>query len=419
VTVIDTPLDPIRHSVKGPKRPLAGVRILDFGQVILLPFATRWLAWLGAEVILIESRKRVFQRVTPPFADNRPGPNTGARFNTMNNNKLSCTLNLKAPEAIELVKKLIARSVAVTENFSTGTMEGLGLGYDTLRDIKPDLIYLSASAFGRNGAWSEYIGYHSSVNAFSGLAQITGYENGHPRLLGAVLPDTIGGIYITFALLLALFHHRRTGKGGYIDFSMLEGMLTLMPQPIIDYTLNQKEWGRIGNRDCVNVPHGIYRCRGDDRWVAISVSSQSEWQRFCKAAGHEEWRDDERFVEEISRHDNAAALDKLIESWTMTQTPEAVASQLQSIGIAAGPVLSVAQLLSDNHLKERNFVVDIDHPEAGKRKTVGLPWKIGGIPDTDYRASPTLGDGNDYVLKDLLGLSSREIEDLTRKGVIE
>jgi benzylsuccinate CoA-transferase BbsF subunit len=419
VSLLETVPDTRSNSIRSCKRPLTGIRIVDFGQVILLPFATRWLAWLGAEVILIESRKRAFQRVTPPFANNCPGPNTGARFNTLNNNKLGCTLNLKAPKAIELVKRLIAKSDVVTENFSTGTMENLGLGYDTLKKVKPGLIYLSASAFGRNGAWSDYIGYHSSVNAFSGLAQLTGYENGHPRLLGAVLPDTIGGIYITFALLLALYHYRRTGEGGYIDFSMLEGMLTLMPQPIIDYTLNNKEWGRIGNHDAVNVPHGIYRCKGDDQWVAISVSCQSEWQRFCQVTGRSEWSEDTRFTDEMSRQDHVHELDKLIETWTTMQQAEEAANKLQAAGVAAGSVLSVAQLLSNEHLKERNFIVDIDHPEAGNRKTVGLPWKIGAIADTDYRHSPLLGDSNEYVFKELLGLSNDEVEDLSRRGVIE
>ena len=419
MTIVEPLSDTSPRSTESCTRPLAGIRIVDFGQVILLPFATRWLAWLGAEVILIESRKRAFQRVTPPFAHNRPGPNTGARFNTMNNNKFGCTLNLKAPEAIALAKRLIAKSNVVTENFSTGTMENLGLGYETLKQINPSLIYLSASAFGRTGAWSDYIGYHSSVNAFSGFAQITGYEGGNPRLLGAVLPDTIGGIYITYALMLSLYHYRRTGEGAYIDFSMLEGMLSLMPQAVIDFTLNQKERQRVGNKDTVNSPHGIYRCKGDDQWIAISVSSQAEWQHFCAAAGHSEWMQDPRFVNEILRHRHGADLDLAIESWSVTQDAESLARQLQKASIAAGPVLSIAQLLSDKHLNERGFVVDIDHPEAGKRKTVGLPWHIGTMPKPDYRHSPLLGENNNYVFKELLGLSNEEVEDLTKRGVID
>ena len=255
-------------------QPLKGVRILDFGQVILLPFATRWLAWMGAEIILVESKSRPVQRLTPPFAFGRRGLNTGARFNTLNFNKTGCTLNLKSPKALGLIRKLVAQSDAVVENFSTGTMEKLGLGYEELRKANPSLVYLSASAFGRTGEWRDYIGFHSAVNAFSGLADITGYEGGPPRLLGAVLPDTIGGIYITLALLLALYDRRRTGQSAYVDFSMLEGMLSVMPEPIIDFTLNQREPTRVGNRHASKAPHGIYRCKGEDQWVAISVSSQ-------------------------------------------------------------------------------------------------------------------------------------------------
>ena len=419
MTIVDTIGRARDTAADNRKRPLSGIRVIDFGQVILLPFATRWLAWLGAEVILIESKKRAFQRVTPPFAHDRPSVNTGARFNTLNNNKIGCTLNLKSPDAVELVKKLIAKSDVVTENFSTGTMEKLGLDYNTLKAVNPSLIYLSASAFGRTGAWRDYIGYHSSVNAFSGFAQITGYADGEPRLLGAVLPDTIGGIYITFALLLSLYHRKRTGEGTYVDFSMLEGMLTLMPQPVIDYTLNQREWCRVGNRDAVKVPHGIYRCHGSDQWVAISVQSQQEWQRFCGVIEHSEWASDPRFVDEMSRHRHAAELDRMIDSWSIQRDAQDLAMKLQEVGIAAGAVLSVAQLLADKQLIERGFVIDIEHPEAGSRKTVGLPWKVGHTPDADYRRSPLLGEGNDYVFKELLGLSDQTIEDLKQKNAIE
>jgi crotonobetainyl-CoA:carnitine CoA-transferase CaiB-like acyl-CoA transferase len=298
-------------------------------------------------------------------------------------------------------------------------MDKLGLGYEELSKLNPSLIYLSASAFGRTGAWSDYIGYHSSVNAFSGFAQITGYENGPPRLLGAVLPDTIGGMYITYALLLSLLSRQRTGNGAFVDFSMLEGMLSLMPQPIIDFTLNQKEWGRAGNRDAVKTPHGIYRCIGDDRWVAISVGSQAEWQRFCSAVAHQEWTTDSRFLDEVNRHRYTAVLDSLIEGWSMTQDAQAAAKRLQDVGVAAGPVLGVRELLDDEQLKARGFVVEVDHPEAGPRKTVGLPWKIGGVPEPDYRRSPLIGESNDYVFKDLLGLTDDEVEDLKKKDVIE
>jgi crotonobetainyl-CoA:carnitine CoA-transferase CaiB-like acyl-CoA transferase len=419
--VTDTECIELKNEVRldTSKGPLAGVRVVDFGQVILAPFATRWLAWLGAEVILIESKKRAFQRVTPPFAYGRAGVNTGARFNTMNNNKISCTLNLKSPEAIALAKRLVEKADIVVENFSTGTMEKLGLGYASLREVNPGVVYLSGSAFGRTGAWRDYIGYHSSVNAFCGLAQVTGYAGGPPRLMGAVLPDTIGGMYITYAIMLALFHRRRTGEGSYIDFSMLEGMLSLMPQPVIDYTLNGHEWGRSGNRDAISTPHGIYRCQGDDRWISISVSSQAEWNRFCSFVGCPEWTNDPRFADELSRHRHADELDRLIEAWSITQDAGEASRQLQAAGIKAGEALSVQQLLEDEHLVARGFVVDIDHPESGRRKTVGLPWRIGGLSEPAYGPAPCLGQGNNYVFREVLGLSDQAIQELVKKDVIE
>ncbi len=401
------------------RRPLAGVRILDFGQIILLPFATRWLAWMGAEIILVESRARPVQRVTPPFAFGRSGLNTGARFNSLNYNKASCTLNLKSAEAVALIKGLVTRCDAVVENFSAGAIDRLGLGYEVLSKEKPGLVYLSASAFGRTGEWRDYIGFHSAVNAFSGLAQITGYEGGPPRMLGAVLPDTIGGMYITYALMLALYDQRRTGQGCFVDFSMLEGLLSVMPQPIMDYTLNGREWNRGGNRDAAKAPHGIYRCQPDDQWVAISVSSQAEWVALCEVTGRRDWPADLRFIDEPSRLAHRVELDAAVETWTVHQTAVNATRLLQAAGIAAGPASNVGEVLNDPHLLARKFVVEVDHPEAGIRKNVGLPWKIGEVPDTEYRHAPLIGEHNRYVFGQILGLSDDEIRALTDKGVIE
>jgi crotonobetainyl-CoA:carnitine CoA-transferase CaiB-like acyl-CoA transferase len=398
---------------------LKGVRILDLGQVILLPFATRWLAWMGAEVILVESGTRPVQRVTPPFAYGRRGLNTGARFNTLNFNKTGCTLNLKSTKGRDLVRRLVARSDAVVENFSSGTMQRLGLGYEELRRVNPSLVYLSASAFGQTGEWRDLSGFHSAVNAFSGLADITGYEGGPPRLLGAVLPDTIGGMYIALALLVALYNRRRTGEGCYVDFSMLEGLLSVMPQPIIDYTLNGREPRRAGNRDAAKAPHGIYRCNGDDRWVAISVTSQDEWAALCNQAGRRDWLADPRFADELTRAAHGRELDEVLEAWTRQHAANEVTRLLQQAGIAAGPALDVAELLADPHLRARDFVVEVDHPEAGPRMTVGLPWKLGNVADRKYTHAPLLGEHNRYVFGELLGLSDDEIQDLINEKVIE
>jgi benzylsuccinate CoA-transferase BbsF subunit len=359
------------------------------------------------------------QRVTPPFAYGRRGPNTGARFNTMNHDKLGCTLNLKSPRAIALVQRLADMSDVVVENFSPGTMDKLGLGHEALRERNPRLIYLSASAFGHTGPWSAYGGFHSTVNAMSGFAQITGYPAGPPRLLGAVLPDTIGGIYITLALLVAVMHQKRTGAGCRIDYSMLEGLLTIMPQAIIDQTLNGRECGRVGNADDARAPHGIYRCLGDDEWVAISIASQGQWQVLCEVAGRPDWLAHPDFVDEYARQRHRAALDRKVEAWTMKHRAGEISRRLQAAGIAAGPASTVADLLSDPHLRERGFVVDVDHPEAGRRTTMGLPWRIGGLPTHDVRHAPLLGEHNSYVFKDVLGLSDAEIDELTACGAIE
>lgn len=399
--------------------PLEGIRIVDLGQVVAVPFATQWLAIMGAEVILIESRRRTSgTRENPPFAGGEPDLNTSSRFNLISCNKLSCTLDLTTSQGIELVKELAKVSDVMVDNFSTGTMEKLGLGYPVLKELKPDIIVLSVGAFGRAGPLKNYVGFHSAVNLFSGVADTTGYIGGHPRLLGAILPDPLSGAYSALAILEALHHRSKTGEGQYIDMSMAEVMTSLIPEAIADYTMNGREPEKIGNRDRCKSPHGVYRCLGEDKWLAISVSNEDEWQALCHATNHSEWLLDPRFSDEAKRRENQNELDKLIGEWTRTRTPYEAMEILQKAGVPAGPSLNAQELLEDPHLKERGFVVSADHPRAGRKPMCGLPWKISSLREIEYKHAPLMGQHNNYVLYNLLGITEKNVERLVEEEVV-
>lgn len=398
--------------------PLEGIRVIDFGQAVATPFATQWMALMGAEVIFVESHNRLFNRSWPAFADDVPGLNRSGLFNLLHMNKLSCTLNLRTDEGREIVRSLVGISDIVAENYSTGTMEKLGLGYRDLVRLRPDIIVLSVSALGRSGPMKDFVGFHSAVLMFSGLAAITGYPNGHPRIMGSVFPDPISGMYGVFAALGALYRRSRTGQGEYVEVAMTEAMMTLMPEAIIEHTLNGREPQRVGNGHRFKAPHGVYRCRGEDAWIAISIDSDDQWNALCDVAGHREWGHDPRFASSPARWRHRDELDSLLQGWTRDHAPRDLMRLLQSREVPAGPSLNTADLLTDPHLRERGFIVEVDHPEVGARPTATVPWKITDVPPVEHRHAPLMGQHNHYVLCELLGLPAKRVELLTKDGII-
>jgi crotonobetainyl-CoA:carnitine CoA-transferase CaiB-like acyl-CoA transferase len=246
---------------------------------------------------------------------------------------------------------------------------------------------------------------------------VTGYPGGHPRILGGCLPDPFGGVASVFAVLAALHCRRRTGQGQYIDLAMYEVMLSAIPEAVIAYTMCGLEPVRAGNRDQVKVPHGIYRCRDADTWVALSVEDDAMWWRFCEAIGHREWTVDPRFADVLARRANEDALDEGIEGWTRGHRSGEVTAMLQRAGIPAGPVLRADQLLVDPHLIERGTVVENDHPIGGRHRQMGLPWCMDTV-GVEYCRAPLLGEHTHEVLTKLLGVSDAEYARLETEGVL-
>ena len=398
--------------------PLEGVRVLDLGQFIAMPFCTLWLAWLGAEVILVESRRHLVSRAGPPFvAGHERDPDASGYANLLYGSKKSCTVDMMTAPGRDIVRRLAGRCDVMIDNFSTGVLEKLGLSYDVISAANPSIVAVSCGAFGRSGPMKDARGLHSAVNLFSGVADVTGYPDGAPRILGSVLPDPLSGTYAMFAIMAALHHRRRTGEGQFIDLAMYEAMLTLVPEAVIDLTLNGVEPKRGGNRDRLKAPHGIYRCREVDSWLALSVESDDAWQALCRVAGRTEWRADARFVDAPARVANVAALDAEIERWTRQMDVRELTAALQAAGIAAGPVLRPDELLDDPQLQARGAVVTTDHPIAGTRRQLGLPWRMDSL-GVEYRRAPLLGEHTHEILTKLLGVSDAEYAQLEADNVL-
>ncbi|MAQ55176.1 MAG: hypothetical protein CL719_10020 [Chloroflexi bacterium] len=401
-----------------PPLPLEGIRIADFGQIIAVPYTAQMLAWMGAEVILIETEDRLTTRVWPPFAEAEPGVNRSGGFNLVNSSKMSCTLNLRDPEGVALAKQIIAVSDVLVENYSSGTMERMGLGYEAVQAIRPDVVYLSLGAFGRTGPMKDLVGFHSVINLFSGLASVTGHKGSHPRIMGGLFPDAFSGCYCVLALLEALYHRANTGEGQYIEVAMTEVLATILPEAVMEYTLDGTEPERVGNRHQEKAPHNVFRCLGDENWVAISVEDDAQFRALAQVAGIPKLAEDPRFSTTEARLSHQDELEPLIEQWTLGCQVEDVVEKLQAAGVPAGPVLDSAQVLADPHMVQRGYVQSPDHPIVGPRPMGAFSWTVDGGQPAIPRSAPLFGEHNKKVIQELLQVPGEEFERLMQNGVI-
>ena len=384
--------------------PLAGVRVVDFSTAWAASVCGAMLADMGAEVIKIENPTRPdLWRRSPPYAEGQAGLNRSGVFAVFNRGKKSCALDLKQPEGVAAAKRLIRISDVVLENFSPKVMDRLGLGYDVLKEVKPDLIMVSLSAYGATGPDRDSIAYGSCLEPYAGLSFFIGYPGSPPRECGTYISDHTSGTLAALAALSALHCRDLTGEGQHIDISEVETLLACMPEAIMEFTMN----GRIplpdGNRDHVMAPHGCYRCRGEDKWVAIAVGNDSQWQDLCLVMDKPELIADERFGDAFCRLKNQDELDRIITEWTIGQAPVDVMIQFQKVNIASAPVYNAEERFKDPHLRERGFFVEIDHPEAGKREIPGVFARLSETPGAIRGPDPLLGQHTDWVLTELLG----------------
>ena len=399
--------------------PLDGIRVVDFCWAWAGPYGTLQLAHLGADVIRIESAKRLCpSRLIPPWPDNEPGVNRAGYFNQYNQGKRSLTLDLKAPEAIDIAKTLVSKSDIVMNNFASGVMEKLGVGYDVLRRIKPDIIMVSLPGYGTSGPEKDFVSYGPPQVAQSGLSALTGYVGGPPMMAGFSYGDPNGGVHATFAVMAALLHREKTGQGQYIDLSQWEAAIMLLPEALMDYSMNGTQPERMGNRDPHMAPHGVFRSKGDDRWVSLSVRDEAEWQRLCEVMGQPELSSDARFASLAARKEHEAALEEIVTAWTQGRTADEATQALQNAGIPAYPTLDAIDMVNNPHVGTRDYFVELEHPEVGTRRHMGIPWTMSRTPCEIRRPAPCLGQDTETVLTDVVGLSQDEIAALREKDIL-
>jgi crotonobetainyl-CoA:carnitine CoA-transferase CaiB-like acyl-CoA transferase len=375
---------------------LHNIRVLDFTWVLAGPYATRLLADFGAEVI----------KVQPLLSTEADDAFSRGYDATWNRNKLGVTLNLNTLEGLELAKRLVTVCDVVAESFAPRVMANWGLDYENLKKIKPSIIMMSLSLMGQTGAFRDYTGFAPAAHAFSGMTYLTSFPGGPPIGPGFSYADHVAGLCASLAVLAALEERRKTGSGQYIDISEVAAVknLHIGGSP-----------GPPGNRSASASPHGVYPCKGKDRWCAIAVSTDTEWQGFKKALGDPPWAGVKKFASLSGRIKNAPELDDLVSRWTGRHTAAEVMARLRSNDVAAGIVQDVADLAADPQLRSRGFFVD--QPEVGKLVDAA-PIRLSESPADYHRPAPFPGCDNDYVYGELLGLRKKEMAELVKKGVI-
>lgn len=407
-------------AVSADRLPLAGVRVLDLSWVLAGPLSTQMLAHLGAEVIKVESdRIQDIARTNPPFANGRQDPEMSGFYASLAAGKRTFTIDLSTPRGLTVAKELVRASDVVVENFSPGTLDRLGLGYDELKRIRPDVILVSISGAGQTGPLSAYRYFGLQVFAMSGLSLLSSPPGMPPAIIRAGGADPMGAIYATLAALVALQHRKTTGRGQNIDISMLEVTLAHLADAVLEVTMNGHDPLSLGNADDAAAPADCYRCEGEDAWVAIAVHDDIEWASLCRALGDTTLESDPRFRDTDGRRRNQEDLRRRITTWTSQRTPTAAMTALQECGVPAGASFDARAALADRHIVARGFMERVDHHLAGQRLVAGVPWKITGVgePATPRRV-PRRNEAWRYVLEDLLRLPPNEVADLIASRVV-
>ncbi|NQW22617.1 MAG: CoA transferase [SAR202 cluster bacterium] len=407
-----------------PSAPLKNIRVLDLSRVFAMPFAGANLADLGAEVIKIDTCQAQFmdttRTITGPFPDNQPGElwwEQGGTFQNLNRGKRSLTLDLRSDEAKAILKDLVRVSDVVLENFTPRVMARFGLDFKSLRAEKPDLIMVSNTGYGHSGPWSNFGAMASALEPTHGTGAFMGYMEAGPdgRLTEGQVPNKMGNSYSDFlaswtalgALMAALLRRARTGEGQWIDLAMYQTGTSVIGTGLLDFTFNGRRTLRIGNRHPVWSPHGVYPCQGHDQWAAIAVRNQDDWLALCQTMGNPMLAADARFADPIDRRQHQEELDEIIAAWTSVRTSYQVTTLLQEAGVPAGAVLTAKQVLTDpQHLERGYFETVHNPPEVGLRPKgyVGRGWKFSKSEASIKGPAPQLGEANDYVLGEILGI---------------
>ena len=416
---------------------LSDIRVVEVADGWVGPWAGMLLTDLGAEVIKVESITRIDMCRGPgatgpvagassQFYSQFPGGkigdkywNSSSQFNAGNFSKLGVTLDLTKPKGLKAFMQIAKACDVFLSNLAVGVGEKLGITYETLAKVNPQIIYLSSAGYGRSGPYAKRVAMGNTIDAASGLFGLRNYGDGDSTAVsGTAHCDSIAALTNALAIVTAIHYRQITGKGMYIDISMVEPSMLHIGEAIMDYTMNQRVQQSTGNRDRSISPQGCYRCKGEDQWVTLSVASDEEWQRFTEVTGNPQWAQDKRFSNVLGRLKDQDELDKLIEAWTNEHIKYDVMNLLQQAGIAAGAVLDNGDVYDNVHLKERGFWDVVDDPDAGVHSYPGRLWRLLETEMTARSHSPLLGEHNKYILTQIAGLTSEEITELEQEGII-
>lgn len=397
---------------------LQGIRVVDFGHVLAGPYCTMQLASLGAEVIKVETRARPDEQRAHRGDGTHANLEANSNFFECNLGKLSCSINLTTDEGRALAKRLVATADIVLENMRPGVMTKLGLDYDELVKVKPDLIMLSLSGFGATGPWRRYAAYNPCFTSVGGVSHLTGYAEKKPNTMTNSGGDARAGTAAVFAAMIALRFRQQTGRGQYIDSSSCEVINSMIGDQMMDYAMNRRSPRRHGNSDAAMAPHNVYRCAGADEWISIAVGSDAEWQGLVRALGSPDWALAPEYATAEGRWTHRDRLDQSIAAWSADKSYYDAMRLLQAEGVPATPSFKAEDLFNDPHVLARGAVQEVDHPVLGRRKTITPPYRLSRTPARIRRTAPQLGGDNDHVFKTLLGMGDAEIARLEDAKVI-
>ena len=421
------------------KLPLQGIRILDMTVVWAGPYAATLLADLGAEVIRIESIQTLAPTTRgivarppealiqnlPPFIGGYPNRQGGERpwnrspqFNNHGRNKLSMTVDLRTPKGKDIFNRLVAVSDIFIDNNVAETMEKLGIGYESMRSVKADIIAIRMPAYGDSGDYKRYRAFGVHMANALGHGLVRGYQDMDPSTnSGEFVVDAAAGAQAAAAAMMALIYRNRSGKGQLIELPSARATFAYLSRSFLEHTMTGRIPASLGNRDAIAL-QGCYPCKGDDRWIAITISNDDEWNQFVSALGNPDWAKASEFHDHLSRRQHHDALDERISSWTQSQDHRDAMQILQSFGITAGPVMDARDILNDPHLQERNFYVEATTPDTGTYRYPTTPFKMSDTPLGIRRGPVMLGQDNDYVYREVLGVSDEEFNTLVNEGHI-
>ena len=401
------------------KQPFSGLKVWDMSWVGVGPLTARYLADHGATVVRLDSSKRPdILRTAPPFQKGQPGLDSSMFYGDYNCSKLGLGLDMAQPQGQEIARRLALWADVLIESFTPGNLAKWGLDYETLRHEHPSLVMLSTCMQGQTGPRAHYPGFGNLMAAHSGFYAVTGWPDGTPVPVYGAYTDFIAQRFTTCALVAALDHRRRTGQGQYIDVSQFEAASQFLGTELLDYAVNERVADRAGNAAPSAAPHGVYPCRGEDRWVAIAVEGDAAWQALKQKMGAPAWAEDDRFQTLSGRLTHQALLDQHLGDWTRDQDGRALMYLLQP-EVAAAPVQSQSDLYEDPQVLYRGYFVELEHSVMGRVPYNGSQAVLSQTPALLSRASPCVGEDSLYVLEQLLGMDPAEVDQLVAAGVVE